>query len=176
MTGGLRPSPLTALVLVVRLPAPLEALRVGSIADASAGVPAHVTLLYPFADEAQLGAGVLGDVAAVVARHERLRLTLGEGRRFSDTLYVSVEPEGPLRALHDDLAEAFPTLPLYGGTYPFTPHVSIVEGPAAHATDAFEDGRWSTLPVEQDVDAVDLITGRGGRWGTRRRFPLGAAG
>ena len=118
MTGALRPAPETALVLVVSLPPALDALRLRSIEDASAGVPAHVTLLYPFAEEAQLDAGTLGLVAAIAARHPVLRLTLGEGRRFPDTLYASVEPDAPLRALQNELAAAFPTLPLYGVSVP----------------------------------------------------------
>ena len=138
-------------------------------------MPAHVTLLYPFAEEAQLDAEVLGLVAAIAARHPVLRLTLGEGRRFPDTLYASVEPDAPLRALHGELAAAFPTLPLYGGAFAFVPHVSIVEGPAVADPRALDDPAWTTLPVEQLVDAIDLITGRDGRWATRRRFPLGTA-
>ena len=176
MTGALRPAPETALVLVVSLPPALDALRLRSIEDASAGVPAHVTLLYPFAEEAQLDADVLRLVAAVAARNPVLRLTMGEGRRFPDTLYASVEPDAPLRALHGELAAAFPALPLYGGAFPFIPHVSIVEGPAVADPGALDDPAWTTLPIEQLVDAIDLITGRDGRWATRRRFPLGTDG
>ena len=54
MIAALRPAPETALVLVVALPPPLEALRTRSIEDAPGGVPAHITLLYPFAEETQL--------------------------------------------------------------------------------------------------------------------------
>jgi 2'-5' RNA ligase len=176
VTAALRPAPETALVLVVTLPPALEALRLGSIEDASDGVPAHVTLLYPFAEERQLGDDVLEVVAAIAARHPVLRLTLGEGRRFPDTLYASVEPDAAVRALQSELAAAFPTLPLYGDTYPFEPHVSILEGPDAIDPLALEDPAWQTLPVEQLVDAIDLITGRDGVWATRRRFPLGTAG
>ena len=176
MTGALRPAPETALVLVVALPPALEALRLGSIEDAAAGVPAHVTLLYPFAEERQLTDDVLAVVAAIAARHPAMRLILGEGRRFPDTLYASVEPDGPLRSLQAELAAAFPTLPLYGDAFPFEPHVSVVEGPAASDPLALEAPAWRTLPVEQLVDAIDLITGRDGAWDTRRRFPLGTAG
>ena len=175
LIGALRPAPETALVLDVSLPPGLEAFRVRTIADATAGVPAHVTLLYPFAEEAQLDAAVLGRVAGIAARHPVLRLTLGEGRRFPDTLYASVEPDAPLRALQDELAAAFPSLPLYGGAFRFDPHVTIVEGPAASDPGALEDAAWATLPNAQVVDAIDLITGRNGRWATRRRFPLGTA-
>ena len=176
MTGALRPAPETALVLVVTLPAALEALRRRSITDATGGVPPHVTLLYPFAEESQIDADVLSVVAAIAARHPAMRLTLGEGRRFPDTLYASVEPDGQLRALQGELAAAFPTLPLYGGAFEFVPHVSIVEGQAASDPHAFDDPAWSELPVEQDVEAVDLITGRDGVWATRHRFPLGRSG
>jgi 2'-5' RNA ligase len=176
VTGALQPAPETALVLVVALPAALEDLRRRSIADATGGVPPHVTLLYPFAEESQVDAAVLATIAAVVARHPAMRLTLGEGRRFPDTLYASVEPDGQLRALQGELAAAFPTLPLYAGAFEFVPHVSIVEGPPAGEPDAFADPAWSTLPVEQEVDAVDLITGRDGVWATRHRFPLGRSG
>ena len=175
MTAALRPAPETALVLVVSLPAALEALRQRSIADAAAGVPAHVTLLYPFAEEAQLDDEVLAVVEAIASRHPVLPLTLGGGRRFPDTLYASVDPDAPLRALQAELGAAFPTLPLYGGRFGFEPHVSILEGPAAAIPLALEDPAWRTLPVDQLVDAIDLITGRDGRWATRRRFPLGTS-
>jgi 2'-5' RNA ligase len=163
-------------VLLIALPPALEALRRRSIADAIAGVPAHVTLLYPFADEAQIDATVLLTVGAIAARHPVMQLTLGEGRRFPDTLYASVEPESTVRALQHDLAAAFPTLPLYGGAFAFVPHVSIVEGAAAADPAALDDSAWATLPVDRAADAVALITRRGSRWGTRHRFPLRAAG
>jgi len=119
---------------------------------------------------------VLEVVAAIAARHPVLRLTIGEGRRFPDTLYASVEPDAPVRALQAELAAAFPALPLYGDAFPFEPHVSIVEGEAVADPLALEDPAWRTLPVEQLVDAISLITGRDGVWATRRRFPLGTAG
>jgi 2'-5' RNA ligase len=173
VTAALRPARETALVLVVDLPPALEALRLRSIEDAAAGVPAHVTLLYPFAEEAQLDDSVLGVVGRIAARHPVLRLRLTEGRRFPDTLYASVEPDAPVRALQAQLADAFPTLPLYGDAFEFVPHVSIVEGPRVTEPGALDDPAWATLPVEQVVDGIDLITGRDGRWATRRRFPLG---
>jgi 2'-5' RNA ligase len=176
VTGALlRPSPQTALVLEVRLPDALETLRLRSIADAPDGIPAHVTLLYPFADERQVDDAVVASVEAIVAHHAALTITLGEGRRFPDTLYASVEPDAAIRALQAELAAAFPALPLYGGDFPFEPHVSIVEGAAARATKPFADPAWAELPVSQRVTAVDLITERDGRWASRHRFALRGA-
>jgi 2'-5' RNA ligase len=113
MTGARpRPSRDTALVLAVRLPPGLEALRMRSSADAPRGLPAHVTLLWPCAAEDSFVQGVLDLVEAIVARHEAVDITLGERRRFPDTLYASVEPDAPVRALQAELAGAFQTLPL----------------------------------------------------------------
>lgn len=146
-----------------------------SIADAPHGVPAHVTLLWPFAAEDALGPELVAQVAAIVARHPALDVTLASGERFPDTLYASVEPDPPIRALQAELAAAFPTLPLYDGEFGFTPHVSVVEDVTATHADEFERLAAIELPVTQRVHAVDLITTRAGRWATRRQFPLGGA-
>jgi 2'-5' RNA ligase len=170
----LRPSALTALVIAVRLPPGLEALRMRSIRDAPDGVPAHITLLYPFADESQIDATVRAVVERIVARHRVGILTLGERRLFPDTIYASVEPDAPLRALQAELAGAFPELPLYGGAHAFEPHVSIVEGPSVDGSPDAADAAWQELPTTAMVDAVELITNRDGRWAMRHRFPMRA--
>ena len=49
MTNGLgRPSEQSAVIVRVRLPGGLERLRRDGVGDADVGVPAHMTMLYPF--------------------------------------------------------------------------------------------------------------------------------
>lgn len=175
--AALEPSDDTALIIRVELPAALAALRLRNDANAADGIPAHVTLLYPFAAPASIDDGVLGVVADIVAGHAAWSIVLGERRRWPDTLYASVEPEAPVRALQADLAAAFPTLPLYGGSYPFTPHVTISEGPGALDPAVSADPAWGDLPFAWEADAVELIVhGEDGRWHVARRFPLGERG
>lgn len=163
----------TALVIVAELPGALEALRRRGIPNAADGVPAHITLLYPFADPDRVF-DVLPSVATIVARHPAAILRLVEGRRWPGVLYASVEPAAPLRALQEELAHAFPSLPLYGGAFDFEPHLTIVEGDAADAPDALADPAWSGLPVTFTAQWVDLIGRRGDRWSSWHRFPLEA--
>lgn len=173
---ALRPSEASALVIRVELPPALAALRLAHDDNAADGVPAHVTLLYPFADPVSIDDGVIEAVASIVGRHAAWSMILGERRRWPETLYVSVEPEGPVRALQAELAAAFPTLPLEGGAYEFTPHVTISEGPGAHDPAVAGDPAWSELPVTRSADAVELIQrGADGRWQVARRFPLATA-
>ena len=119
---------------------------------------------------------MLDVVAAIVARHPVMRLTLGEGRRFPDTLYASVEPDAPVRALQDELAAAFPTLPLYGGAFEFVPHVSIVEGRRPPTRTRSTTRRGRRCPSSSSWTRWTSSPAATGRWATRRRFPLGTAG
>jgi 2'-5' RNA ligase len=140
--------------------------------DAANGMPAHVTLLYPFAEPAALDEGLLGAVARTVAAHPACRLQLVESRRWPDTLYVAVEPEGSLRALQADLASAFPDFPLYGVGVPFVPHISIAQGPLASDPGTLDDPAWRSLPAAAQASHVDLFVRQAGRWHRRQRFPL----
>jgi 2'-5' RNA ligase len=173
----LEPSDDTALIIRVALPAALAALRLRSDTNAADGVPAHVTLLYPFAAPASIDDGVIRAVGDIVGRHAAWTIVLGERRRWPDTLYASVEPEAPVRALQAELAAAFPMLPLYSGSFPFTPHVTIAEGQGAHDPAVGDDPAWGDLPFRCDADAVEVIVhGDDGRWHVARRFPMRARG
>ncbi len=166
------PSEASGLVVRVELPAGLEALRSRCVPDAAAGLPAHVTLLYPFADPAAIDQGLRSTVRAIVGRHASWPMRLVEPGRWPGTLYASVEPDAPARSLQADLAAAFPTLPLYGGELPFVPHVTVAEGDVADDPAVAEDPAWRELPVVLDVYGFELIVRRDGRWRTEARFAL----
>ena len=68
-------------------------------------------------------------VGEIVARQAPWTMRLVERRRWSDAIYAAIDPEAPAVALQADLAAAFPSLPIYGGTIDvFVPHVTIAEG------------------------------------------------
>jgi 2'-5' RNA ligase len=164
----------TALILPVALPPRLEALRIRSVPDAAAGLPAHVTVAYPFAEADSIDAAVDAFVAQVVARHAAWTMRLVDRRRWPDAVYAAIEPDGPAIALQADLAAAFPSLPIYGGTIDvFVPHVTIAEGRAVDDPEVDADPGWDDLPVTVAVSEVELIVRSGaGRWNVERRFPL----
>lgn len=161
-----------ALVITVRLPPALEALRLRGIVEAQHGVPAHITLLYPFAEPSTIGPAVLKTVRRIARTHECMTVRLVEPCLWPDTLYASVEPVAELRSLYEDLAAAFPAFPLYGGAFSFTPHVSIAEGPAAGGPDLPGHPAWRALPMEVAVSAVDLVVLDDTGWHRAHRFPL----
>jgi 2'-5' RNA ligase len=170
------PSERSALIIRARLPAGLERLRRRGVHDAAAGVPAHLTLLYPFIMPDQLGRPVRDRVAAACATHEPFDYILAGQARWPDTVYVVVEPVAPFVGLQQALARAFPEFPIYGtdASFEFVPHLTIAEGPAADDETTRSDPAWLALPRPARTTAVEAIARAGeGRWRTVWRIRLG---
>jgi hypothetical protein len=77
-SAGLGPSEDTAVVVPVELPGPLEMLRRLGTPDAERGLPAHVTLLYPFVDPLEVDAAA-EIVGRQIARRRRFAYELTAG-------------------------------------------------------------------------------------------------
>jgi 2'-5' RNA ligase len=170
------PSDRSALIVRATLPGGLERLRRKGVEDASDGLPAHLTLLYPFVAPDRLDRRVRDRIVAVCADRDPFGYVLAGPARWPDTVYVAVDPSGPFVALQDALAQTFPAFPNYGrdASFEFVPHVTIAEGPAVDDEATLTDPAWLALPRPARAAAVEVIArGRGGRWQTAWRFRLG---
>jgi 2'-5' RNA ligase len=168
----------SAVIVRARLPAGLERLRRASLSDAADGVPAHLTLLYPFVDPAGLTPVVRRSLADVARHHPPFDYALRRMASWPDTVYVEVAPRGPFVRLQRELQAAFPDFPIYGrqASFEFVPHVTIAEGAAAADADIERDSAWRALPRRGRADAIEVIaTGDDGRWRLVWRIELGAA-
>ena len=162
----------TAVVVPVRLPAPLEGLRRRTTPEAATGLPAHLTMLYPFVTPDALNEDLRLTLVAILSPIDAFDYRLAERRHWPDTLYAAVAPEAPFRALQATLAAAFPEFPLYQGAFEFDPHVTVVWGPRSGDADVATDPAWNLLPVSRQAAFVDLIVRVDGRWQRRWRFPF----
>ena len=164
------------MIVRTSLPSGLERLRRASIADAADGVPAHLTLLYPFVEPDRLDRTVRSMLAAVAATIEPFEYRLAGPARFPDTVYAAVEPNAPFVALQAAMGRAFPTFPIYGPdwAFEFVPHVSVAEGSAVIDPASRAGAAWRALPQVRQARRIDVIArDPGGRWRTRWRIPLG---
>jgi hydrogenase maturation protease len=161
----------TALILRVELPPALEESRRLALLEDDSGLPAHVTLIYPFADAEALVEPLRRKIETVLTGSPPLRLTLTGPARWPTVLYAAVEPTPSVLALQAKLSSAFPEYPLYGGMFAFEPHVTIATGPLS-ADERASLSAMASLPVEVSVGFVDLIEKTNGSWTTRWRFPL----
>lgn len=174
----------TETALVVRVPeaeATVGSLRQGLDRSASWGVPAHVTVLYPFVPPARLEDDVVEQVAVAVRSVPRFSCVFAECRWFDeDVLWLAPEPAAPFLALTRAITEAFPEHPPYGGAYEdLSPHLTVGHRPHAsrEALQLAQDRLIHALPVQAAVDRVSLLAGspEPGAWRVLREFPLGGA-
>src|SRR5690242_17947778 len=84
--------------------------------SAAAGMPAHVTLLYPFVAPATLSQRDTDLLKACLSDVRSFAFTLSEICRFpSHLLYLAPEPADTFRELTMAIWKAFPGYPPYGG-------------------------------------------------------------
>jgi 2'-5' RNA ligase superfamily len=122
------PSPFSALLVPV--PA-ADWLVAGRPMDAgyAAGlaVPAHVTLIAPFAPRERLTDGVLTELEGLFGDVVPFPFALSRASRFPDgPAYLAPDPAAPFRHLVSELAHAFPEHPPYEGRFDsIVPHLTV---------------------------------------------------
>jgi 2'-5' RNA ligase len=169
--------------LIVRVPE-VEALvapfRARHDPAAAKGVPAHVTVLYPFVEPARITPTIVLSLAELFAALPELRVSFAEVRRFPEALYLAPDPAEPIRRMTEQVFARFPETPPYEGRFAeVIPHLTVAhaEEPEQLEAIAAEFGRAArgVLPIAAVVRAVELIVKRDGRWRKRTEFALGTA-
>ena len=166
----------------VELPAELARLRDGLDPSAAAGVPAHITLLYPFVPPDRLGESVFTPVAEIARTVAAFSFTLGRVQRWTGVVCLLPDPSEPFRRLIVALASAFPDFPPYGGAHAVAdvvPHVTIAQSARTEDLDAASAALPGLLPVPAHFDEIRLIAhGSGQLWQTvwSCRLPIKSGG
>jgi 2'-5' RNA ligase len=167
------------VVLVPEAEAAAKPFRDRYDPSAAAGMPAHITLLFPFKAPEDIDATALGGLRDCFARFEPIRFSLGAIKRFhSGVLYLAPEPDEPFRQLTRSIWKLFPeTLP-YSGKWPdIIPHLSLArladEALLTAVADDFAGASAGKLPLPAIASEVALMDNRSGRWKVEATFSLG---
>jgi 2'-5' RNA ligase len=168
----------TALIVQVDLPMAMQRLRDRMDPSAAAGVPAHITLLYPFAPLDALDDGVKAQVSRIVSGERSFPFTLGRVQRWPEVVCLLPEPSQPFSRLIGALADAFPDYQPYGGAIVLAdvvPHVTVAHTARSDYLDAAEHALPALLPVPVFCREVALIAHQPGeRWRAVSGFSLTA--
>ncbi len=174
----------TALVVLVpEAEAVVGRWRLAHDPSAAEGVPAHVTLLYPFVPFARLDEAVEAALSGLFAGFAPFALTFSTVGRFPHVVWLAPDDPAPLVALSQALIDAFPDYPPYGGAHEgITPHLTVAQvkdGPDFEAEierieTAFLTDAARRLPVRAPVHEAWLLAQKeDGRWRKVRAFALG---
>jgi 2'-5' RNA ligase len=143
---------------------------------AAAGVPAHVTLIVPWVEPAQLDVDdqVVPALVDVLADVKSFDFELTGVRWFADrVLWLSPEPATPFRELTALLAARFGTPPWAGKFRDVVPHLTIGHAGFDGGLGPVADLLAPQLPLACRAEAVWAMIGDGERWHVHARVPLG---
>ena len=169
--------PVTGLIVEVSEAEPVVgALRMRYDESARLGVPAHVTVLFPFMAPAAVSASVLTDLERLFVSRRAFRFRLSSVGRFVATSYLEPRPAEPFVSLTEAVAHAYPAFPPFGGEFPsIVPHLTLAHGNAAEAEVAARAAAAALSsggPIECACRSVVLMENSSGRWRRMHEFFL----
>lgn len=155
----------TPTTLIIPVPE-AEHLISGSADDR--GMPAHITVLYPFLDSDNISDEAECKLAEIAAATPSFVFTFLKTGRFPGVVYLAPEPSAPFEALTNLIVEHWPSHPPYGGQFGApVPHLTVARG------DEPQPAVTNRLPVAARAQELWLMEREMRRWVPRRRFPLG---
>ena len=146
------------------------------------GVPAHVTVLYPFVPPSEHGPEMLERLAEVVVSVPTFSCSFTGPAWFNEhVVWLRPEPDTSFRALTDAVWRSFPDYPPFGGVHDdVVPHVTIgqVGTGSLDQLRAAEAAVRPYLPIEYQVSEAVLMIGRDApnSWTVVQHLPLGSPG
>jgi 2'-5' RNA ligase len=146
--------------------------------DASAplGIPAHITILFPFMPPETIDPPALTRLGQLFADVCRFRFRLDHTDWFGDdVLWLAPQDPRPFRTLTQRVFRAYPAFPPFEDQFDdVVPHLTIGHGHPLNDLRTAEDSVQSNLPIEANATAVTLMTQKSaeGHWTKTATFPL----
>lgn len=172
------PSESALVVLIPEAEALVGSFRIQYDPSATAGVPAHVTVLYPFKSPQDLTPELIQTLAELFSASPAFGASFTKTKRFPRVLYLAPAPDEQFRLLIERVAERFPETPRYGGEFSeIIPHLTIADVSDSQQLEPiskeFENAARGRLPIHASINEVALLDNETGRWQVRHRFALG---
>lgn len=162
---------MAASALIIKTPeaeAVVGPLRNRYDATSKLGVPAHITILYPFMPPECVTLDVLDRLRSIFATVPAFTYTLDSIGRFEKSTYLAPDPAEPFIALTTSVLKRFPDFPPYGGQHAgVIPHLTVAHGDersAAIAASELETSMRSRLPIIGQCSAVSMLENSSGLW------------
>ena len=176
----LRESAETALIVAVpEAEAAVGAHRAALDSAAFWGVPAHITVLYPFLPPGRIDDQVRAALGALFAVRPAFEVVFSRVDWFgADVLWLAPTPDEPVRELTNAVWARFPDAPPYRGEFDdVIPHLTVGHHAPLPTLRATADDLAAHLPITAAIRSVRLIEGTIGRipWRTVAEFPLAAS-
>ncbi len=139
-----------------------------------AGVPAHITILYPFLGPGLLTGDVVDELRALFTGVRPFRFELTSTGRFPGVAYLAPEPAEPFARFTAAVETLWPETRTYAGAHgSVVPHLTVAQGADPGVIDSLRSELEPLLPLEAECTEVWLMVSDGSNWTLKWRFPLG---
>ena len=143
---------------------------------ASWGVPAHITVCFPFLPPPQIDEQVLAGLRLAAAGVPAFFCALNEVGWFGErVVWLAPDPPHPFQALTAAVTARFPAARPYDGLYDeVVPHLTIGHDHSPADLKAAAGAVAEHLPIHTRVTTMRLAVGcPGAKWSTLEEFALG---
>jgi hypothetical protein len=166
----------TAILLEVpEAEALVGGLRAEGDASAAQGVPAHITLLYPFVEEPD--EGIVEELRWFFAGIDGFALDFSSVGEFPEVVYLAPDQAVAVHGLIAALVRRWPDCPPYGGMFAVddvVPHLTVVDTPDPALRQRARSAVQGGLPVHSAAQEASLWGNEDGSfWHCLARFPFG---
>lgn len=167
----------SAIIVPVLEAEPIVApLRLQHDKSARLGMPAHITLLYPF-HPPHMAEGEIKDLTEVFSTIPAFEFSLIEVRCFPRTAYLHPNKPELFIGIVGRLLEKWPDCPPYKGAFAeIIPHLTVADRASADTLDMVQRQLINHLPITCAAREARLIFSDNiGLWSTKAHLPLGLA-
>jgi 2'-5' RNA ligase len=160
----------TAIVVVVQQArAAVEPARHRFTVDGADGMPAHITLLYPFDDTEVLDSTRIDQLGEAFATFRPFDAELSEVARFErpldSVLWLAARPASAFVALTESIVSAFPEHHPYGGEFEaIVPHLTVAVSADGDLLARLEAELVAQLPIASRVNEVAIFRHAAAGW------------
>ena len=145
--------------------------------SARQGMPAHITILYPFLSGHSIEDAALVELENLLRACPQFDFSLREIRRFPGVLYLAPGPSEPFDRLIAEVRNQFPEWPPYAGSVSRpVPHLTIADVGQRFDLDSierdFRSQNAALLPVSSKARTVVLMALRDSKWQKEYEFTL----
>jgi len=166
--------PRTALIVAVPEAEPLVGeWRAQHDWSAQHGVPAHITLLFPFVPTEEVDEQLIGDLRDLFGSQPPFAFRFPRVARFPEVAWLAPEPDEPFRRLTELIVSRYPDYPPYEGIHDdVIPHLTVGEGDTT-LQDEIDAALTPHLPIYAEARGVTLLLEDDmGHWRVSDEFPF----
>lgn len=168
----------SSLVILVPEAEPVvRAFREKFDPSASKGMPAHITINYPFQVDISSLPDRFEKLETLFSKYPPIQFALALINQFPGVLYLEPLPVSPLIEIIQAVAEEFPESPPYNGEFgEIIPHLTVAQVEEARIfNQVYSDFcvySRGLIPVTVTTENICLMDNKDGNWKVRKKFWL----